>query len=285
MFGMSRLRLAQKLPAPPACDIQGRTAGNTLLITAGMDGDEYAGIEAAHLLIEKYRSGNFNGRLVVVPIINLAGFENKSSHNPTDGKLPKNIFPGRARGSASEQLVHWLVATHVSAADAWLDLHGGALTESLTPFLWTYQTGVKSVDARTEKFYKASGAEIVLLQKAGMFTKARALAKRKRPCTYVMAESGERGERKQEDIERHIHWAEVLMRQLGMLPATDHTQQPNELPGESLRELPKKAQLVLRNIQYGYTSERMAHDSLRGIILWHKEKSERKDDILYGIGY
>ena len=278
---MPRLRLTQKLPMPPVVDIKGNSSGKTLLVTAGMDGDEYAGIEAAYLLIDKYRSGTINGRLVVVPIVNLAGFEHKSSHNPTDGKFPKNIFPGRARGSASEQLVHWLVDTHVSGADAWLDLHGGALTESLTPFLWTYQTGVKSTDALTEQFYKASGAELVLLQKAGMCTKARALAKRKRPCAYILAESGERGERKQEDIERHVQWAEVLMRQLGMLPTTEHTRQPKESP----EELPKKPQLVLHHIQYGYTRERMAHDSMRGTLLWHKEKSECKGDILYGIGY
>ena len=242
-----------------------------------MDGDEYAGIEAAHKLIEKYGAGEFAGRLIIVPTVNMAGFKNNSSRNPEDDRFPKNIFPGHERGSPSERLIHWLNCNYVTQADAWLDLHGGALTERLTPFLWCYRTGVAAVDALSEKFYKASGADIVLLQKAGMlsgmFSKARMLAKRKKPCVYAMAESGERGERNTQDIERHLRWTEILMQQLGMLPAA-----PRE-------QAPETAQRVLHHIAYVYAGDQ-APDTTRGTVLWHDEATApRKGDIIYGIGY
>jgi hypothetical protein len=43
----------------PVADIQGDSPGKTLLVIGGMDGDEYAGIEAAYQLAEKYASKNF----------------------------------------------------------------------------------------------------------------------------------------------------------------------------------------------------------------------------------
>ena len=44
------------------------------------------------------------------------------------------MFPGRPDGSASEQLAHWLVSAVYPKVDAYLDLHGGDLDESLVPF-------------------------------------------------------------------------------------------------------------------------------------------------------
>src|SRR5690242_19972927 len=90
----------------PVFDIAGNQPGKTVLITAGVDGDEYAGIHAAYQLEENYRHGNFSGRLVIIPIVNVERFKQECSQNPLDGKLPKNIFPGSPDGSPSEQRIH-----------------------------------------------------------------------------------------------------------------------------------------------------------------------------------
>jgi predicted deacylase len=42
----------------------------TLLITAGIDGDEYAGIEVAYRLIDG-SDRPFAGRLLIIPIVNM----------------------------------------------------------------------------------------------------------------------------------------------------------------------------------------------------------------------
>ncbi len=83
----------------PVAEIEGSLPGKTLLITAGMDGDEYAGIEAAFQAVEKYQHETFSGRLIILPVVNILGFENESSQNPLDQKFPKYIFPGRANNT------------------------------------------------------------------------------------------------------------------------------------------------------------------------------------------
>ena len=53
---------------------------------------------------------------------------------PEDGRNLNRMFPGRPDGSLSERLAHWLVAKIYPQADAYLDLHGGDLSEALAPF-------------------------------------------------------------------------------------------------------------------------------------------------------
>lgn len=199
----------------PIADLRGQDPGKTLLVTAGMDGDEYTGIASAYQLIKKYQSGNFTGRLIVLPIVNIPGFEAECSRNPLDEKYPKAVFPGNARGSSTERLVNWLLHTYLSHADVWYDLHSGALSERLNPFLWTYKTGVTHVDQWMESFHKQSQADWIVYQSAPFLSKYRSLANN--GCAYIMAESGERGYQKTEDIARHLQWIEAAMSSLDMI--------------------------------------------------------------------
>ena len=54
-----------------------------ILITAGVDGNEYDGINAAKTLISTYQG---NIPITVIPIVNLAGYHAGTSYNPLDGK-------------------------------------------------------------------------------------------------------------------------------------------------------------------------------------------------------
>lgn len=104
-----------------------------VLITAGVDGDEYAGIQAAEDLITSYQG---DLPLTVIPTVNRAGNQVGMSANPLDGRYPKHIFPGSAYGSSSSRLMHSLLP-HLSGVEIWIDLHGGASDEHLRPFIWT----------------------------------------------------------------------------------------------------------------------------------------------------
>ncbi len=121
-------------PPVPCHVLQGRAAGPTLLVTAGIHGAEYASIAAAQRLATLDPAA-LTGRLVIVPIVNTSAYVARSIYlNPLDGKNLNRVFPGRADGSASERLAHWLVHELMTGADAYLDLHGGDLIEALTPF-------------------------------------------------------------------------------------------------------------------------------------------------------
>ncbi|MFA5945817.1 MAG: succinylglutamate desuccinylase/aspartoacylase family protein [Patescibacteria group bacterium] len=212
---MLRVNLGDAIVRIPVHEIRGQRPGKTLLITGGMDGDEYAGIEAGYQLAEKYRNGQFEGRLIIIPIVNIPGFEGECSQNPLDGKFPKYIFPGKADGSSTERLMHWLSSNYISQADVWHDLHAGAITEGLRPFVSLYQTGTPSVDEFTQTLVHSLDAERVVIERARRNSKAEKLARA--GTAYILAESGERGNRDEASIARHISWAESTMRVLGML--------------------------------------------------------------------
>lgn len=254
-------------------DLQGERPGKTLLITGGMDGDEYAGIEAAKRLATEFETRTFSGRLMIIPTVNVPGFEAGVSYNPLDQRFPKFVFPGRARGSSTEQLIHWLNTNYISQADMWYDLHGGASDEQLTPFLWTYRTNIKKVDALSEKLHQIVPANIILDENAGWFTKARALARRE--INYVIAESGELGTVKEEDVERHVIWAKCIMSVLNMIdPPTDlPVYQPTHLHHLSFIHAHTNGPWDIRSQKISGTP-----------LWWKKAEQVKKGDLLAAIG-
>lgn len=186
----------------PVADIQGATPGSTVVVTAGMDGDEYTGIEAAYRLIEEMRRAEFAGRLIIIPIVNIPGFENEISHCPIDGHFPKNIFPGSSTGSATERIIDWLVQNYLTGAQLWIDLHSGAITEGLNPFIYLYETDSDRVDALTNTLIAAGVSSTILLQTASWGSKPAKLSKM--GCAFMLAESGERGNYTEDDVLRHV---------------------------------------------------------------------------------
>ena len=208
----------------PVADIQGLAPGLTVVVTGGMDGDEYSGIEAAYRIIHQFQNGDFAGRLIVVPIVNIPGFGAECSQCPIDGQFPKNIFPGKAQGTPTEQLVHWLVSNYVSAAELWLDLHAGAITEGLNPFVYLFETDNDRVRACTEKMIEGGISSTVVMEPSRWGSKHAKLAEM--GCTYVLAESGSRGNLKEDDVLRHIESVKVAFGAVGLIPAQKINNEP-----------------------------------------------------------
>jgi uncharacterized protein len=118
----------------PFTIIEGHASGPTLLITAGVHASEYCSIEAA-VRMQKLRPEEIRGTLVVLPILNVTGFGKRNIYiMPEDGKNLNRQFPGRADGTFSERFAYWLTSQVYPEVDAYIDLHGGDLDESLTPF-------------------------------------------------------------------------------------------------------------------------------------------------------
>lgn len=300
---MQPVRLGAKIVHIPVADIVGKHPGKTLLVTAGMDGDEYAGIEAAYVLIEKYKDCNFAGRLIVVPIVNVPGFEAEQSLNPLDQKFPKYVHPGSKNGTSTERLIFWLMATYVSCADAWLDLHSGAITESIYPHVWAYETGVQSIDEKTQTFYTAVNMQTMVVQKVGRHSRAGTLAQS--GCMYVVLESGDLGKRNAVDIDQHGVWTELLMHQLGMVKSAIYTESGVKkdlvifkniaytlAPFNGMFSVSHTAQDIRCEDEvgtcrtYDSTKKQLLLATKTGRILWHKDTmAMRKGDILCAIAY
>lgn len=103
-----------------------------VLITAGVDGDEYQAIDLARQIISNY---NLSTPITVIPIVNIAGYQAKTSYNPLDGRYLKYIYPGSRFGSSSSRLMHQ-VSLLTRDKSLWLDLHCAATGETLFPFAW-----------------------------------------------------------------------------------------------------------------------------------------------------
>jgi len=135
-------RTAFSLPVPGVDEahwpivvaIRGREGEPFVVVTAGVHGGEYNGIEAARRLGRGLRPNAVRGTVVVVPLANAPSFYGRS-HNgsPLDRKNLNRVFPGNAYGTATERIAAALAAV-LGRADAVLDLHGADPMEDLHPF-------------------------------------------------------------------------------------------------------------------------------------------------------
>jgi len=284
----------------PYFEIVGNRPGKTLLVTGGMDGDEYAGMQAVYTLRQLFADGNFAGRLRLIPIVNIPGFQAECSQNPIDQIFPKLIYPGNSKGSATHKLVSWLAQTKVVGADIWFDLHGGSLTEGLQPFLWTYTTGEAELDKIVDQFQAIAEADLILHESAVFGSKAKILARQN--ILYLIAESGERGGVDDTDVMRHVSWVKQLMEVAGMIENTSPRLTKAKIfnnvkfvyapfdgiwNGEELMpsEL-KKGEVFGSGSKRNGTSLNQFSAPETGAPLWYKKTmSMRKGDILLALAY
>ena len=115
----------------------GEQPGPTVLITAGIHNAEYVGIQAAIELSNELDVSTLRGNVVLVPLVNRSGFENRTmSRVFEDGKNLNRVFPGDREGSEAERLAHMLFAVFIRNADAYIDLHCGDGYETLIPYCY-----------------------------------------------------------------------------------------------------------------------------------------------------
>lgn len=200
----------------PVFDIVGKRPGKTVLVTAGMDGDEYASIEACYRLIDRVSVSGVAGRLIIIPIVNTPGFWSEQSPNPMDGTYPKFAGVGKINGSPTQRLVHWLVDSYAKKSDLWLDLHGGTRTETMANYLWAWETKVAEIDIFVKKFINDYTPRFgIFEQQMTPVGKAATLARM--GCAYIQGEAGGSGLRREKDIHQHEMWITAALTQTGVI--------------------------------------------------------------------
>lgn len=121
----------------PHIIISGKSDGPTLLITAGIHNAEFVGIQAAIELSREIDPESIKGNVIIVPLANTSGFENRTmSLVYEDGRNLNRVFPGDRHGSEAYRLAHMLFNTFIVHADAYIDLHSGDGFEELTPYVY-----------------------------------------------------------------------------------------------------------------------------------------------------
>ncbi|MHB0775798.1 N(2)-acetyl-L-2,4-diaminobutanoate deacetylase DoeB [Halomonas sp. WWR20] len=108
--------------------------GPTALLTAGNHGDEYEGITALLKLSSDLAADEVQGRVIIVPMMNLPAAEVGRRTSPMDGGNLNRSFPGDPDGSVTQQIADYFTRTLVPMCDVALDLHSGGRTLDIVPF-------------------------------------------------------------------------------------------------------------------------------------------------------
>jgi predicted deacylase len=209
----------------PVALFHGAWPGPVLALVAGSHGTEYASILALERLIERIDPTELNGTLIVVPLVNIPSFEQKTVHvNPVDGKSMNRYYPGRPDGTQTERAAWAITREVVERCDYLIDLHGGDLDENLRPYSYWARTGNEKQDAASRAMVLAFGLDHIIIAtdrpkdpNVSRYLETTA-ATRGKPSITV--EAGRAGRVEPADIDALVNGCLSVMRHLKILPGT-----------------------------------------------------------------
>ncbi|WP_308639578.1 M14 family metallopeptidase [Paenibacillus silvisoli] len=114
----------------PLCVICGNSPGKTVAAIGGTHGDEYEGPVALKRLISDLEAESVtDGRLIIIPVLNVPAFEIDSRDSRLDGGNMNRAFPGDANGSITKRIARFVTDEVLTRADIVIDFHsaGGAM--------------------------------------------------------------------------------------------------------------------------------------------------------------
>ncbi len=120
---IAKLHTMTKLKIPIIVE-RAKLPGPTVLLSAGLHGDEINGIEIVRQLIVKKINKPKTGTIICIPIINVFGFVNQTREFP-DGRDLNRVFPGSKNGSLASRFAYYLLKDVIPHVDYAIDFHAG----------------------------------------------------------------------------------------------------------------------------------------------------------------
>lgn len=144
--------------------VHGARPGPVLALVSGAHGTEYTSIIALEKLIGMLDPKMIAGSVIVVPLVNVASFEQKVPHvNPVDRKSMNRFYPGNPNGTQTERASFLITKEVVDQSDHLIDLHGGDLDESLRPYSYWTVTGNPTQDSISRAMVLAFGLDHIII--------------------------------------------------------------------------------------------------------------------------
>ena len=148
----------------PVVVVRGAKPGPVLALVSGAHGTEYASIIALEKVIQILDPAQVSGTVIIVPLLNIASFEQKVPHvNPVDGKSMNRFYPGKQDGTQTERASYLITKQVVERCDYLVDYHGGDLDENLRPYAYWPKSGDAKHDAITRDMVLAFGLDHVII--------------------------------------------------------------------------------------------------------------------------
>lgn len=112
--------------------------GPTLLLTGGVHGDEYEAPVALIKLIRQLKTEELQGRLIIIPSLNLPAAMAGQRCSPIDGLNLNRVFPGKRDGTITEMIAHYVCEVLLPMTDVVFDIHSGGNTLEYIPEVSMY---------------------------------------------------------------------------------------------------------------------------------------------------
>jgi len=207
----------------PVVVINGTKPGPVLALVSGLHGTEYTSIIALEQLIGKLDPRDVSGAVIILPLVNIASFNQKVPHvNPVDRKSMNRFYPGNPNGTQTERASYLITREVVDKCDHLIDLHGGDLDESLRPYAYWSRTGNAALDRVSREMVLAFGLDHIIISEdrprdpaASRYLENTATTRGKASIT---AEAGFAGTVEPEDLDALVDGCLNVMRYLKMLP-------------------------------------------------------------------
>lgn len=130
--------------------------GPVVAITAAVHGDEINGTGVIRRIIQDKAIDLKRGSLILVPVVNVLGFERHSRYMPDRRDLNRS-FPGSAKGSLSGRMAHMIFHEVIGRSDYLIDLHTAAVRRTNFP-----NVRADCGDAECLRMARAFGCEIIV---------------------------------------------------------------------------------------------------------------------------
>ena len=216
-----------QLPVPDAKPLEcvclcGKNPGRTLVVTAGVHGCEYVGVQALRILAQELIPDAMTGNVILLPLANPYGFYAGAKRViPEDGVNLNGAFPGDRNGSLGRRLAFALEDALYSSADFLADLHSGDCNESLHPLVFFPTAGAKDVTAA-----KALSVDYRVRSTArnGLYSWAV-----QRGVPALLIERGGQGRWSQPEVDACKADVYALMGHLGILPGGEKNRVQQEI--------------------------------------------------------
>ena len=128
---IATLHTMTKLKIPIIVE-RSKYSGPTILLSAGLHGDEINGVEIVRQIITKNINKPKTGTVICIPVINVFGFVNQSREFPDKRDLNR-VFPGSKKGSLASRFAYYLLKEIMPHIDYAIDFHAGGASRFNAP--------------------------------------------------------------------------------------------------------------------------------------------------------
>ncbi len=211
----------------PVVIVRGTKPGPTIALVSGAHGTEYTSIIAIEKLISALDPSQISGTVILVPLVNIASFEQKVPHvNPLDNKSMNRFYPGKMDGTQTDRVSFVIAKEVIDRCDYLIDYHGGDLDESLRPYAYWGAVGKPEQDRISKDMVLAFGLDHIIIwhdrptDPAASRYLDNTSSLRGKPS--IVVEAGYSGVVEADDVALLVNGTYSTMRALKMLPGEPH---------------------------------------------------------------